>query len=171
MIHIQPSLATWESRLHLHSAVSTRTYYSNLDLGAAYGMAKATIGICSMGVMRPDLALQGIIPCIMASVLSIYGLIVGFMMHSSIGNPATYSQAKAYSHLASGLLVGLSCLAAGLAIGVVGDAGVRSFAHQPRLFVIMILILIFAEALALFGLILAMVITTSKIPNVCIPYA
>lgn len=37
-------------------------------------------------------------------------------------------------------------LASGLAIGIVGDAGVRANAQQPRLFVGMILILIFAEA-------------------------
>ena len=33
------------------------------------------------------------------------------------------------------------------AIGIVGDAGVRGIAQQPRLFVGMILILIFAEVL------------------------
>ena len=48
---------------------------------------------------------------------------------------------------------GLAGLAAGMAIGVVGDAGVRANAQQPKLFVGMILILIFAEALALYGLI------------------
>jgi hypothetical protein len=40
-----------------------------------------------------------------------------------------------------------------MAIGIVGDAGVRANAQQPKLFVGMILILIFAEALALYGLI------------------
>jgi len=58
-----------------------------------------------------------------------------------------------YAHLASGLSCGLAGLAAGMAIGVVGDAGVRANAQQPKLFVGMILILIFAEALALYGLI------------------
>jgi V-type H+-transporting ATPase proteolipid subunit len=33
------------------------------------------------------------------------------------------------------------------AIGIVGDAGVRGMAHQPRIYVGMILILIFAEVL------------------------
>ena len=51
--------------------------------------------------------------------------------------------------------MGLSGLAAGYAIGVVGDAGVRGTAQQPRLFVGMILILIFAEVLGLYGLIVA----------------
>lgn len=58
-----------------------------------------------------------------------------------------------FIQLAAGLSVGLSGLAAGFAIGVVGDAGVRGTAQQPRLFVGMILILIFAEVLGLYGLI------------------
>jgi len=44
----------------------------------------------------------------------------------------------------------------GFAIGIVGDAGVRGTAQQPRLFVGMILILIFAEVLGLYGLIVAL---------------
>ena len=58
-----------------------------------------------------------------------------------------------YAHLAAGLSCGLAALGAGMAIGIVGDAGVRANAQQPKLFVGMILILIFAEALALYGLI------------------
>ena len=37
-----------------------------------------------------------------------------------------------FLHLGAGLAVGLSGLAAGFAIGVVGDAGVRGTAQQPR---------------------------------------
>lgn len=40
------------------------------------------------------------------------------------------------------------------AIGIVGDAGVRGSAQQPRLYVGMILILIFAEVLGQFSLLL-----------------
>ena len=47
----------------------------------------------------------------------------------------------------------------GMAIGIVGDAGVRANGQQPRLFVGMILILIFAEALGLYGLIVAIVLS------------
>lgn len=66
-------------------------------------------------------------------------------------SPDTYPYFLAYAHLGGGITVGLSALAAGLAIGIVGDAGVRANAQQPRLFVGMILILIFGEALALYG--------------------
>src|SRR3954453_16855220 len=52
-----------------------------------------------------------------------------------------------FIQLGAGLSVGLAGLAAGFAIGIVGDAGVRGTAQQPKLFVGMILILIFAEVL------------------------
>lgn len=49
--------------------------------------------------------------------------------------------------LGAGLSVGISGLAAAFSIGIIGDAGVRGTAHQPKLFVGMVLILIFAEVL------------------------
>ena len=54
-------------------------------------------------------------------------------------------------HLACGLSVGLTGLAAGYAIGIVGDMGVRSYMYQSRIFVGMVLILIFGEVLGLYG--------------------
>ncbi len=41
-------------------------------------------------------------------------------------NTAGYTDKAGYQHLASGLCCGLSALGAGLAIGIVGDAGVRA---------------------------------------------
>jgi len=52
----------------------------------------------------------------------------------------------------------LNFKAAGLAIGIVGDAGVRANAQQEAIFVGMILILIFAEALGLYGMIIAIIL-------------
>ena len=69
---------------------------------------------------------------------------------------------RGFVHLGAGLSVGLSGLAAGYAIGIVGDAGVRGTAQQPRLFVGMILILIFAEVLGLYGLIVAIYLYAKK---------
>jgi V-type H+-transporting ATPase proteolipid subunit len=122
------------------------------NLGSAYGTAKAGVGISSMGVMRPDLVMRSIIPVVMAGILGIYGLITAVIINGKLDKPASYSQYSGYAHLGAGLTVGLSSLAAGLAIGIVGDAGVRANAQQPKLFVGMILILIFAEALALYGM-------------------
>jgi F0F1-type ATP synthase membrane subunit c/vacuolar-type H+-ATPase subunit K len=81
---------------------------------------------------------------------------------------AQYSSFAGYAHLAAGLCCGLSGLAAGMAIGVVGDAGVRAVGQQEKLFVIMILILIFAEALGLYGLIVALILSQKGGDNICV---
>lgn len=137
---------------------------SSLGLGAAYGTAKAGVGVANMGVIRPELVMRSIIPIIMAGVLGIYGLIVAVIissnMKSSSADPGNF-QYDGFAYLAAGLSVGLCALAAGMAIGIVGDAGVRATAQQPKLFVGMILILIFAEALGLYGLIIALILSTS----------
>merc|ERR1711967_225650 len=97
----------------------------------------------------------------MAGVLGIYGLITAVIIQGKFTDIATYTAFQGYAHLGAGLTVGLSSLAAGLAIGIVGDAGVRANAQQPRLFVGMILILIFAEALGLYGLIVGLVVAST----------
>jgi V-type H+-transporting ATPase proteolipid subunit len=75
-------------------------------------------------------------------------------------SPVKYTLFDGFAHLSSGMSCGLAGLAAGMAIGIVGDAGVRANAQQPKLFVGMILILIFAEALALYGLIVGIILSS-----------
>ena len=65
---------------------------------------------------------------------------------------------QGYKLFAAGLCCGLSCLAAGFAIGITGDAGVRAVGQQNLMYVGVILVLIFGEALGLFGLIVALVL-------------
>lgn len=126
-------------------------------LGAAYGTAKSGTGIAAMSVMRPELIMKSIIPVVMAGIIAIYGLVVAVLISGQL-NEKGYTLYRGFIHLGAGLSVGLSGLAAGFAIGIVGDAGVRGTAQQPRLFVGMILILIFAEVLGLYGLIVALVL-------------
>ena len=69
-------------------------------------------------------------------------------------------RSSAVSHFGGGIACGLSGLAAGLAIGIVGDSLTRASAEQPKLFVGMVLILIFAEALGLYGLIVGLILAS-----------
>lgn len=130
------------------------------NLGSAYGTAKTGVGICSMAVLRPELIFKSIIPVVMAGILGIYGLIVGVLL--STKTVADLSFAEGYKLLGAGLCCGLSSLAAGLAIGIVGDAGVRANAQQDKIFIGMILILIFAEAVALYGFIIALLVANKS---------
>ena len=88
---------------------------------------------------------SGIIPVVMAGIIGIYGLVVSVLISDGLSQAVPlYTALVQYG---AGLSVGLAGLAAGFAIGIVGDAGVRGTAQQPRLYVGMILILIFAEVL------------------------
>lgn len=121
----------------------------------------------SAGVLRPDNMVKSLTPTIMAGILSIYGLVVSIQISTSIVAPLPL--AESFVYFGAGIAVGLSALAAGFSIGIVGDAGVRAFAQQPRLFVAMVLILIFAEVLGLYGMIVAllMISRTSQMQGLC----
>ncbi|GAA6019354.1 hypothetical protein JCM10207_001269 [Rhodosporidiobolus poonsookiae] len=127
-------------------------------IGASYGTSKSGVGIAAMGVLRPDLMMKCIIPVVMAGIIAIYGLVVSVLISGGLTSPMPLY--TGFIQLGAGLSVGLAGLAAGFAIGIVGDAGVRGVAQQSRVFVGMILILIFAEVLGLYGLIVALIMNT-----------
>jgi V-type H+-transporting ATPase proteolipid subunit len=164
--------------------------------GSAWGTWRSGLGICHMGVDHPRGIIKNIVPVVMAGVLGIYGLIVSVIITQSISPPGqdgynTYSLYNGYTHLAAGLCCGLSCLAAGGTIGMIGDAGVRGFGLKAergrkwfwnegegedaeggaefgggravedanKLYVGMLIMLIFSEALALYGLIVALILS------------
>ena len=130
------------------------------NLGAAYGTAKAGVGICTMGILKPEKIIKAIIPVIMAGILGIYGLIVAVILVQKVNDHAGYDYEKGFQHLTSGLCCGISAWAAGIAIGIAGDAGARALGQQDKVFVGMMLILIFAEAIGLYGLIVSLILTS-----------
>lgn len=132
------------------------------NLGAAYGTAKSGVGIASLGVIDSSKVLKGLIPIIMAGILGIYGVIISVLLVDDCKGMTSASPADAgktgFKVLGAGLSCGLSSLASGLSIGVAGDAGVRAFAQTDGIYVGMILLLIFSEAIGLYGFIVAILI-------------
>ena len=128
------------------------------NAGAAYGTAKSSIGIANLGMVEPSKIFKALIPIIMAGILGIYGLIVGVLITNKV-TEVTGPEAgkKGYQMFGAGISCGFSALASGLAIGVAGEAGVKAYAQTEDIFVGMILVLIFAEAIGLFGLIVAII--------------
>jgi len=172
------------------SSTNTRSCFAclYLDLGSAYGTAKAGQGMMAMGVRSPDLLMKNIIPVVMAGVLGIYGLIVSVILNGKMLKPdnygyTTYSQFTGFAHLAAGLCTGFCSLASGLAIGIAADAGTRAVGAQSAmaaswkkmgftgdaggqaqgagdaLFVGTVLIQVFAGNLGLYGLITALILS------------
>uniref|UniRef100_A0A7S1Y4C9 V-type proton ATPase proteolipid subunit n=1 Tax=Grammatophora oceanica TaxID=210454 RepID=A0A7S1Y4C9_9STRA len=168
------------------------------NFGSAWGTWRAGLGVCSMGVNYPKGVIKNIVPIVMAGVLGIYGLIVAVIITQAIMPPngqdqtTTYSVYNGMAHLSAGLCCGLSCLAAGGTIGIIGDVGVRSFGLKAsggrrswdsdmgegdggdvggeaanaeaanKLYVGLLIMLIFAEALALYGLIVALILSQNS---------
>mmetsp|Transcript_8752 Transcript_8752/g.18796 ORF Transcript_8752/g.18796 Transcript_8752/m.18796 type:complete len:220 (+) Transcript_8752:301-960(+) len=182
------------------------------NFGAAWGTWKSGLGLCRMGVNHPGGMIKNLVAIIMAGVLGIYGLIVAIIIAGRITEPDnsvgynTYSQYNGWAHVGAGLTCGLSCLAAGGTIGMIGETGViatglraegnmaRMFRSMPgtggggkggdddgeggagggvpdttvvmgdenKLFVGMLIMLIFSEALALYGLIVALIVSQAS---------
>ena len=128
------------------------------NLGTAYGTAKSGMGIASLSVTRPHLAFKSIIPIIMAGILSIYGLIIAVLLSQKI-NKDVETAAMPFLFLGAGLLCGFSNLVAGYSIGLVGEQGVKFYAINEAIFVALILILIFAEVLGLYGMISSIIVS------------
>jgi len=133
-------------------------------IGASYGTAKSAGAIFSSGIIRPDRMMQNTLCAIMAQILSIYGLVASVIMSNNLIEKMALH--TAFLQLGAGLSVGLCGLAAGFAIGIVGDAGVRASTQQPRLYIGMVLILIFAEVLGLYGVIVSILMLTRSTLNV-----
>ncbi|DAA77205.1 TPA_exp: hypothetical protein A8136_6465 [Trichophyton benhamiae CBS 112371] len=114
-----------------------------------------------MAQQRPELSL---IPVVMAGIIAVYGLVVAVLIAGDLGPPpeTQYSLYAGCLHLAAGLSVGLAGLAAGYTIGIVGEAGTRAYMQQSKVFVGMVLILIFGEVLGLYGLIVGLILNSKS---------
>eukprot|EP00388_Colpodella_angusta_P002648 GDKJ01009225.1.p1 GENE.GDKJ01009225.1~~GDKJ01009225.1.p1 ORF type:complete len:167 (-),score=3.67 GDKJ01009225.1:110-610(-) len=138
------------------------------NIGSAYGTAKSGVAVAHLGIKEPSRVIRGIVPVVMAGILGIYGLIVAVIISNNIKTDG-YTTFAGYLHLGAGLAAGAASLAAGYAIGVVGDICCYAYAKTEKIFVPMILMLIFAEALGLFGLIIALLMnnTANSVRTVC----
>src|ERR1700694_1069300 len=108
-------------------------------LGASYGMAKSGVGVMAAGVLRPDNVMQSesgfqlpllnqwdesfvkfpnfppdMTPPIMASIVSIYGLVIAVIISNALKEKLALF--TAFVQLGAGISVGIS----GLATGYVG---------------------------------------------------
>lgn len=134
------------------------------NIGAAYGTAKAGVSVAHLGIINPARVMRGIVPVVMAGILGIYGLIVAVIISNNIkSTTGDYMLFTGFMHLGAGLAAGFASLAAGYAIGIIGDICCYAYGKTDKIFVPMILMLIFAEALGLYGLIIALLMNNRAV--------
>lgn len=108
------------------------------------------------------------IPIIIAGVLAIYGLIYSVIVLQSV-TALDYSTSRGYAQFVGGLVLGFTCLASGIAVGIVGKNGLRAISENKSsesgvfltLPVKLVLNLIYCEALGLYGLIFAIIASSA----------
>jgi len=127
-------------------------------MGAAYGTAQAGLGLCRVGCKNSSVTIKGIIPVAMAGVRAIYGLVLSIIILSGI-HTRDYVTYNGFAHLSAGLSCGVAQFVSGITVGVIGESSTHALLSRGTLFSSSVLILIFSEALALYGLICGMIMS------------
>eukprot|EP01118_Nematostelium_gracile_P006290 TRINITY_DN2023_c0_g1_i1.p1 TRINITY_DN2023_c0_g1~~TRINITY_DN2023_c0_g1_i1.p1 ORF type:complete len:166 (-),score=54.77 TRINITY_DN2023_c0_g1_i1:77-574(-) len=142
-------------------------------LGSAFATAKIGMGMVQdlsnsenkgdsrSGMSRPSIYKLFTL-VVISGVPSIYGLIMAVIINAQIQLDLTIE--KSYAHLGAGLLVGLACLASGFGLGMFGNRAAIAYRKDSSTFISSLLISIFLEAIALYGLILGLT-AVSHVPE------
>uniref|UniRef100_A0A7S1IHK6 V-type proton ATPase proteolipid subunit n=1 Tax=Eutreptiella gymnastica TaxID=73025 RepID=A0A7S1IHK6_9EUGL len=134
--------------------------------GASMGISRSGVGAAHLAVRCIERVLRGTTPVVMSELLAIYGFVAGLVIALGI-NADSYTAFSGYLDFAAGCSVGFGCLGSGFAIGCVGDACNRVYSKQDKIFSAMVLILIFAEALGLYSLIVGLSLHNNGLRGLC----
>uniref|UniRef100_A0A7S2XWD3 V-type proton ATPase proteolipid subunit n=1 Tax=Attheya septentrionalis TaxID=420275 RepID=A0A7S2XWD3_9STRA len=146
--------------------------------GTGSAIASAHSGVYAIRSQDTQ-GLKGLVPIVISGVLSIYGIIVSIILSSKFQKELT--EEDGYRNLSAGLSVGLACWASGWGMAkfinqcneqgqehrttptttqmtepLVGTARIAHFAVPPEPNTIFLMVLVFLEAIGLYGLIVAL---------------
>ncbi len=122
-------------------------------IGAGIGIASAGSALCWSLQYRPEAFSKALVSVVLAEALSIYGLLVSFIVIMRIGTAVTMIQV--FVAVTAALTVGLGGFFAGLAIGWGGSAMTGSVERRPESFSKSMVAVVLAEALAIYTLLVA----------------
>jgi len=125
-------------------------------VGAVFAIVTAGTAMAGAGTQRPEILTKALIAVVLAEAIAIYGLLSSFLLVAKMGSIVT--EQAGIRALTAGAVSGISGLAAGIGIAYSGASMASAAAEKPESFSKNVVAVVLAEAIAIYGLLIAFMI-------------
>jgi V-type H+-transporting ATPase proteolipid subunit len=156
---------------YLFAALGLGLVVSLSVFGAGWGIYLSGSSIMGACIKAPQVKSKNLISIIFCEAVAIYGVIMAIILSTKYVSSETVNAAgliirthpnlvahAGYALFSAGLIVGLGNVACGVSVGILGSCCVIADAQDPKNFVKILVIEIFASALGIFSLIVGIVV-------------